>query len=572
MKPLPKTLITLTPLLVLFVACADKTTSDEKMKKEISKSSYLQNLENDNNISYENIINSRGVYITSMCYTKTEDKSTEKISNPCYSCHTKGKEPNYYNDSTLQKEYNFPPSLMKNPYSNLFKDRSSEVEAISDADILEYIQKSNYFDSDGEIILADSLPHEWNGYRPDCHFNFDDEGFDRDENNDYTLWRAFRYYPFLGTFWPTNGSTDDVMIRLEESFSQNAELAFDKETYTINLAIVEALVKQEDVNLSFGVDENKYGVDLNQNGTLDTATQIVLASYDRLSYVGEAKEKLQNGELHLALGLFPENTEFLHSVRYLDWNEQTEEVQLSARMKELRYAKKQSWKTYSEIQRVASAELWESQANGSNEAVMSNFRGNYEEGLNNELGWIYQGFIEDKNGALRPQTHEETIGCMGCHSHLGATTDSIFAFARKFKGSDKTQNDYGWNHWTQKGLNNIKEPIVPYKNLGEKYEYSFYLQNNHSANEFRNNDEVKEKFFDTNGSIKQDMQNALHDDISLLLLPSKIRALTLDKAYRVMVTEQSYIFGRDANAQPMSNVFQEIQEGSDTHINTVIVR
>ena len=33
-------------------------------------------------------------------------------------------------------------------------------------------------------------------------------------------WVAFNYKPLPSTFWPTNGSTDDVMIRLSEKFQQ----------------------------------------------------------------------------------------------------------------------------------------------------------------------------------------------------------------------------------------------------------------------------------------------------------------------------------------------------------------
>ena len=76
---------------------------------------YIQKVEKENNISYEKILNTRGAYITSMCYTKTKDTFTNKAFNPCYSCHTKGKLPNYYNDTNLQEEYNFPKSVMKNP-------------------------------------------------------------------------------------------------------------------------------------------------------------------------------------------------------------------------------------------------------------------------------------------------------------------------------------------------------------------------------------------------------------------------------------------------------------------------
>lgn len=531
--------------------------------------SYIENLEEDNNISYGKIINTRGTYITSMCYTQTTDTSTNHVFNPCYSCHTKGKIPNYYNDTNLQKEYNFPSEVLKNPFTNLFKDRSAQVKSLTDETILAYVRESNYFSQEGNIILALALPEEWKGYRPDCYFNFNEEGFDQDKSGNYTGWRAFRYYPFLGTFWPTNGSTDDVLIRLDPLFTQDENNTFNKEVYKVNLAIVEALVKQKEIVFDFTVDEKFYGVDLNADGTLDTAMTI---SPRVTSYVGLAKLYLKEEKVHLAQGLFPENTEFLHSVRYLDWDEKKDQISISVRMKELRYAKKYTWKTYGEIQRAAESELWEALALDSSEAQVALFRGNYEEGLRNEIGWQYQGFIEDKAGSLRPQTHEETIFCMGCHSHLGATTDSTFAFARKFEGINKDQNDYGWNHWSQKGLDGMKEPRVEYLHYGKQYEYSFYLKNNHSGNEFRNNDEVENKFFDDNGSVKQEMIEALHDDVTVLLYPSKARALNLNKGYKVMVEEQSFIYGRDANVKVMNNVYKEIKEGHLTGILKPIIR
>lgn len=560
--------------ILLVIGCGTSTKKNTTTQQaDVNKSVYLQQLEVDNNISYEEIKNTRGAYITSMCYTKTQDEKSGNISNPCYSCHTKGKIPNYYNDTNLQQEYNFPEEVRKNPFSNLFRDRSNAVGKITDSEILDYIRDSNYFDKNGKITLASVLPSDWQGYRPDCYYNFDDEGFDRDPNKNYTLWRAFRYYPFLGTFWPTNGSTDDVLIRLAPEFSQNESGIFDIEIYKLNLSIVETLTKQKNVQLSSVVDENKYGVDLNQNGILDSANEITIASYDKMSYVGKAKAQLAEGKLHIAPGLFPEGTEFLHSVRYVDWDEKSGHIAMSKRMKELRYAKKYAWSTYSEIERIAQAELNEALANGSNEAILANFRGDYENGLDNDISWKYQGFIEDKNGNLRPQTHEETIGCMGCHSHLGATTDSIFSFARKLEGSNKSSSDFGWNHWTQKGLVGVKEPQVNYKNFGKQYEYSFYLNNNHSGNEFRNNDEVQAKFFNSDTTVKSEMLDKLHNDISVLLFPSKSRALALDKGYKVMVEEQSYIYGRDANVKPMDNVYQEeLQFDRTTSIDQVIVR
>jgi hypothetical protein len=56
------------------------------------------------------------------------------------------------------------------------------------------------------------------------------------------------------------------------------------------------------------------------------------------------------------------------------------------------------------------------------------------------------------------------------------------------------------------------------------------------------------------------------------LFPSKERALALNKGYRSMVEEQSYIYGKDANVKPIENVYNEIEQGQITGIKTVIVR
>ena len=537
--------------------------------KTQSTNAYIKQLETENGIQYSKITHSRGAYVTSMCYTKTYDDDTGKTYNPCYSCHTKGILPNYYNDTNLQFEYNFPKELTTNPYSNLFKDKTADIAAISDTSILKYIRQSNYFDPRGKIELAEKLPQNWAGYRPDCYFNFDQEGFDKSPEGQITGWRAFRYYPFLGTFWPSNGSTDDVLIRLDKRFAINNNGQFDLSFYKLNLSIVEALIKQKDIPLSQAINEQDYGVDLNHNGHLDKA-KIISAKIQ--SYVGQAKKDLANEKIHLALGLFPENTEFLHSVRYLDWDDAQEHIKLSARMKELRYAKKIGWSSYSQINRMAKSELWEIDALDSTKAQLVTFRGNYEHGLNNPNSWVYQGFIEDKKGDLRPQTHEETIACMGCHSHLGATTDSVFAFPRKFTGIAPNQQDYGWNHWSQKGLIAIAEPKVSYKDYGEQYEYSFYLQNNHSGNEFRDNQEVIHKFFNKDGTANKSSFKQLHQDISILLFPSKQRALKLNKAYKTIVDKQSYIFGRDANATVVKNVYKTIKDKQLTGITQGIIR
>ena len=531
---------------------------------------FIEKLERDNHISYEKIINTRGAYIPSVCYTKTKDTARGLVANPCYSCHSKGKIPNYINDSHLQMAYTFPKEMMKNSYKNLFKERRKKVSTLDDKRMLKYVRTSNYFTEKGEVALSKALPKAWKGYRPDCYYAFDDEGFDRDKKGQYTGWRAFRYYPFLGTFWPTNGSTDDVLIRLDTYFRVDTNNMFSKEIYRLNLAIVEAVVKQKEISYEKKINETLYGVDVNADGKIAYANTI---SPDVKSYVGLAKEYLKKKTLHLAPGLFPEHTEFLHSVRYLDWDEKKQETGLSARIKELRYSKKYSWKSYGQLKRASYAELWEAQSLDSSKATLSLFRGNYEEeGLGNGTGWIYQGFIEDSVGKLRPQTHEETLSCMGCHAHLGVTTDSSFSFTRKFEGVDKDGNMYGWNHWSQKGLSGIPEPLVSYLNEGSQYEYSFYLKQNHSGNALRNNDEVQNKFFDENGSIKQDMLEALHEDISVLLLPSKSRALELNKAYKTVAEEQSYIYGKEPSIKSIDSVYKKIKEGQVTGIKRSIVK
>lgn len=515
-------------------------------------------------------------YITSQCFTKTRDEAG-RVHNPCFSCHVPSAEPNYVNDGDVQLAYDFPgdpDSVLENPWSNLFKDRSAAVAAISDDVIRAYIREDNYL-KDGSPILAatlsKSLPAKWDvdgngswgGYRPDAYFNFDGEGFDRGPGQGYTGWRAFAYAPFLGTFWPTNGSTDDVLIRLAPAFRQSEGGGTDLEVYKTNLAIVQALIQRRDVMLEAPVDEAALQVDLDKDGKLATASRVAYEwapNENRLmSYVGKARLELQAGRLHLAAGLFPEGTEFLHSVRYIDVDAQ-DNIGLAKRMKELRYAVKRSWFSYSALSERALKEVKEKQQFPER---TRQFTGNAELGLSNGQGWVLQGFIEDAKGRLRPQTYEETAFCMGCHSGIGATTDSIFSFPRKFKDGAYR---LGWYHWTQKGLQGTPEPM----RSDGKPEYAHYLQQNGAGDEFRGNTEVMEKFFNPDGSLKADMLARLRTDITVLLNPSGSRALALNKAYKALVEEQSFAFGRDATVKPLQTVHKSIQIGTGTGVGEVV--
>lgn len=76
----------------------------------------------------------------------------------------------------------------------------------------------------------------------------------------------------------------------------------------------------------------------------------------------------------------------------------------------------------------------------------------------------------------------------------------------------------------------------------------------------RENDEVLARFFDARGGLRADMAQRVHQDVSILLLPSPQRALLLDKAYRVIVNEQSFERGRDATLKASDNVHRELPD------------
>ena len=322
------------------------------------------------------------------------------------------------------------------------------------------------------------------------------------------------------------------------------------------------MIKRSDVAIP-AVNEALFNVDLDKNGVIGTATKIRY-EWDPLkgknmSFVGQAGQQQAAGTIHMAAGLFPEGTEFLHSVRYIDIDG-SGAISPAPRMKELRYARKSYWQNYADLQMLANKALRE---RNTNPERLETYIGNVEQGVSNGLGWVYQGFIEDSGGDLRPQTYEETVYCMGCHGKLGVTTDGIFSFPRK-TGTGAFQG--GWYHWSQKGLKGSVEPKIEIEGAGTFHEYSFYLMYNQAGDELRENTEVYNRFFASNGTVKTDMLKQLHDDVTVLLNPSPQRALTLNKAYRTIVAEQSFIYGRDATLTPVTNVHKQVESGKNTGI------
>ena len=265
--------------------------------------------------------------IPPQCYTRTEGRF-----NPCYVCHQNpvaGRE-NTMADGDLQLAYSFSDVGMTNHWRNLFEDRREAVAGIADEEILEWVSRDNY------SALAPKLERAgFGGWIPDLAglergaAAFDDEGFALDGSH----WVAFNYKPLPSTFWPTNGSTDDVMIRLPAEFRTDDAGRYSRDVYKANLAILEATVKGFDSISSLPVDERNVGVDLDRDGALGLATRIEAVE----RYVGAAKNRFRD------TFLYPAGTEFLHTVRYLGIGADGA-VGSSTRMKEVRYMRK--WVDY----------------------------------------------------------------------------------------------------------------------------------------------------------------------------------------------------------------------------------
>lgn len=476
--------------------------------------------------------------VPAMCYTKHEE-----TYNPCYVCHQdriiNQDRANTMDDGFLQNEYLFSDYAMTNNWSNLFKDRSTEVAQISDPQIDAYVNEENY------TRLAPFLESKgFIGYIPDLEdYHLGREAFNADGfAKDGSGWVAFNYKPLPSTFWPVNGSTDDVLIRLHKDYRKTQDGDPSITAYKFNLAIVEAAIKDLNTISVDGLDENEVGVDLNGDGNLSKVWQINRPDH----YVGQASY------MPVETFLYPRYTEFLHTVRYIGSNDQ-EEIYNAPRMKELRYMIKV--KSYADETTPFTKEIlaaiyddeWQEKWEQNNAPT---FGGLDEKGMDNGMGWWVQGFIEDVSGNLRPQTYEETFFCMGCHTNLGSTIDQVFSFARKIDG------EKGW------GYINLKSMIdVP--NVGEEEgEILTYFKRVGGGSEFRAQNDIDERFYD-NGVLNEVKVKSV-ESIYELITPSRASALKMNKAYKVLVESQDFVRGREGNGEPVQNVYQKIENTTPT--------
>ena len=129
------------------------------------------------------------------------------------------------------------------------------------------------------------------------------------------------------------------------------------------------------------------------------------------------------------------------------------------------------------------------------------------------------------------------------------TVDQTFSFPRKLPGAR------GWKYQDLRGV--ADAPLVGHADP----EYLAYMRRVGGGDELRANGELLARFFPRGTLDEQAVRAAAPGgsrDLAWLLAPSRGRALALDKAYWLIVQEQSFVRGRDATLAPAINVHRTI--------------
>jgi len=369
--------------------------------------------------------------IPAQCWIET----SYGTQNACQYCHTnylaEEKHGNAFPLGEDQILYRFPsPNLNRVNWRNIIHPQEIierlQQEGLSipqplDSENLEYIRTDNWREAflrarpdgdsswnnrpraDSELQLLPALnPDDLYPYDAadptggGRHGYVDPGGFVRVRNDGYTGWRAVNFFPYA-LFTPLTGSVSGIYIRLSHEF-MTSDGKEDMEVYSRNLDLVEANIKNLPV--------------------------------DREVYFGDAVS------IPVKKGFYPVGTEFAHPLHYVDLHADGEAGMdtdgvvpqgesdyefpgtRSKRVKEIRYMFK--WKD------VGLSDI------GEPELVTPSVVGREGQGwIDNDAGWILAAFIEDRRGRLRPQTTEELLQCLGCHSHVGNTIDAVWSFQRK---------------------------------------------------------------------------------------------------------------------------------------------
>ncbi len=510
--------------------------------------------------SPEEIFASKGVNpepnIPLECYTDTGVARRGKaVANPCYVCHTKANTPyaTELEDTGLTFAYTFPEEILTlgNPWLNAIRPDLTlgHVPSPSDSQIENWIRSDNWmraYTNRGRSSLEyfpDVPPiYSYSGGTYSL-VNVDSEGFLLDPTTgERTGWRAFRWKPFPG-FFPTNGRIDSTFIRLPEEFRRNGGV-LDWNLYKRNLAIVECAVK---------------GV---KPGEICTGTEVGDIRIPT-RYEGDA------ASVPVITFQYPPGTEFAHPVYYLDPDNAVSFKSL--RLREMRYMRKLSYAPSRE-------------AGGEEEEEGGSFFWDNGLVINASGHWVMAGFIEDRDGNLRPQTAEEMRFCVGCHGGVGGTVDGTFTFWRKLPGSA------GWMDQDY----NLSSPAIkdtPYAVIDcarladlqigtalrkalEVYcgsypnppgEYALYFALTDGGDHFRSNGEVRSRISQDPDRISlvlspgrniltdPSLINYLNPDGTIkpeLFLPSRNRAFAINKQYYRVVKAQAFVYGRDLFGGP----------------------
>jgi hypothetical protein len=81
---------------------------------------------------------------------------------------------------------------------------------------------------------------------------------------------------------------------------------------------------------------------------------------------------------------------------------------------------------------------------------------------------------------------------------------------------------------------------------------------------------VLRRFFDEQGAIRPAMLAQLHNDVTLLLLPSPERALSFDRTYLAITRDQSFVRGRDTLLRAVHEVVAEALPDERTGVTRAV--
>ena len=512
-------------------------------------------------------------HIPAQCHIETGNGT----QNPCLFCHTdgvwKGKLGNNNpqaganpNVGNLQMTYAFgsfnlpfTPNASINPWRNTLQPELLRAEAERHGndparwDMARYIRQDNWraayaqrprktshWDSGVEhpfrlfpALNPADLPADADGF-----VRSRTRGLWHDGKGWNTGWRAINFMPY-GIFTPYTGSASGIYIRLPQAFMKNAAGRFDLAAYAANLELLARHIQ----------DRALPG--------------------DPPHYLGAAKN------IERVRGQYPLGTEFAHPLHYVDV---TRDGARAVRVKEIRWM----IKLYPWYADEFNLGLKEEGA-----PVYAHARQGW---IDNGAGWLLAGWIEDVAGRLRAQTPAELVQCVGCHSGnvrqsdigkepvftsgTGNTIDSTWAFPRQLRGAA------GWREMDYLGFRaatrslSVAEPKNRHHGRGE---FAFFLDHVVGASLYGEMPEALEAFFTAeipgwptlaphvargdvaglsvaltrrqqllrsftarNGHL--DAQGRIRLE---LLIPAEADALEAARRYRMVVTTQSYVFGKD---------------------------